>query len=134
MTEIVSDSENTIIQVEIDKINVEILENNIDLNIQINKNIVEIVKPTNEVIVNLEGIQGATGASNILGDSPIFTYNSDKTLSQVLYTSNNAVKSFTYEGEFPKYVDSAISGGITTRKQFFFNLDGTLNRIEKVQI
>ena len=134
MTEIVSDSENTIIQVEIDKINVEILENNIDLNIQINKNIVEIVKPTNEVIVNLEGIQGATGASNILGESPIFTYNSDKTLSQVLYTSNNAVKSFTYEGEFPKYVDSAISGGITTRKQFFFNLDGTLNRIEKVQI
>jgi len=134
MTEIVSDSENTIIQVEIDKINVEILENNIDLNIQINKNIVEIVKPTNEVIVNLEGIQGATGASNILGESPIFTYNSDKTLSQVFYTSNNAVKSFTYEGEFPKYVDSAISGGITTRKQFFFNLDGTLNRIEKVQI
>jgi len=133
MTEIVSDSENTIIEVEIDKINVEILENNIDLNIQINKNIVEIVKPTNEVIVNLQGIQGATGASNILGDSPIFTYNSDKTLSQVLYTSNNAVKSFTYEGEFPKYVDSAISG-ITTRKQFFFNLDGTLNRIEKVQI
>lgn len=133
MTEIVSDSENTIIQVEIDKINVEILENNIDLNIQINKNIVEIVKPTNEVIVNLEGIQGATGASNILGDSPIFTYNSDKTLSQVLYTSNNAIKSFTYEGEFPKYVDSTISG-ITTRKQFFFNLDGTLNRIEKVQI
>jgi hypothetical protein len=133
MTEIVSDSENTIIQVEIDKINVEILENNIDLNIQINKNIVEIVKPTNEVIVNLEGIQGATGASNILGDSPIFTYNSDKTLSQVLYTSNNAIKSFTYEGEFPKYVDSTISG-ITTRKEFFFNLDGTLNRIEKVQI
>jgi tRNA G37 N-methylase Trm5 len=133
MTEVISDSENTIIQVEINKINVEILENNIDLNIQINKNIVEIVKPTNEVIVNLQGIQGATGASNILGESPIFTYNSDKTLSQVLYTSNNAVKSFTYEGEFPKYVDSAISG-ITTRKQFFFNLDGTLNRIEKVQI
>lgn len=133
MTEVISDSENTIIQVEIDKINVEILENNIDLNIQINKNIVEIVKPTNEVIVNLQGIQGATGASNILGKSPNFTYNQDKTLAGMTYASNNASKSFTYESGRLKYVNSTLNG-TTFRKEFIYNQDSSLNRIEEVQI
>jgi len=134
MTEVIAEEiENIVIEIATDETKVEISENGVDVNVEISQTIVEIAETKTEVIVNLEGIQGATGASNILGESPIFTYNSNKTLSQVLYTSNNAVKSFTYEGEFPKYVDSAISG-ITTRKQFFFNLDGTLNRIEKVQI
>jgi len=130
---IVEQIDNIVTEVEINKVEVEVIENNVEINIEINETIIEINNTIKEVTIAVEGIQGATGASNILGESPIFTYNSDKTLSQVLYTSNNAVKSFTYEGEFPKYVDSAISG-ITTRKQFFFNLDGTLNRIEMVQI
>lgn len=133
MTEITTDCESTIIEVEIDKINVEILENNIDLNIQIDKNIVEIVNATNEVIVNLEGIQGATGDSTILGDSPIFSYNNDKTLAQILYTSNGATKTTTYDGKYLKYLDSTING-ITTRKEFFWNLDDTLEKIVKTTI
>jgi len=133
MTEVISDSENTIIEVEIDKINVEILENNIDLNIQINKNIVEIVNQTNEVIVNLEGIQGATGASNILGKSPNFTYNQDKTLAGMTYASNNASKAFTYQSGRLKYVNSTLNG-TTFRKEFIYNQDSSLNRIEEVQI
>ena len=132
MTGIVADSENTIIEVEIDKINVEILENNIDLNIQINKNIVEIVNQSNEVIVNLQGIQGATGASNILGKSPNFTYNPDKTLAGMTY-ANAASKSFTYQSDRLKYVNSTLNG-ITFRKEFFYNQDSSLNRIEEVQI
>lgn len=132
MTEVISDSENTIIEVEIDKINVEILENNIDLNIQINKNIVEIVNATNEVIVNLQGIQGATGASNILGKSPNFTYNPDKTLAGMTY-ANAASKTFAYENDRLKYVNSTLNG-FTFRKEFFYNQDSSLNRIEEVQI
>lgn len=132
MTEIVSDSQNTIIEVEIDKINVEILENNIDLNIQINKNIVEIVNQSNEVIVNFQGIQGATGASNILGKSPNFTYNQDKTLAGMTY-ANAASKTFTYESDRLKYVDSTLNG-FTFRKEFFYNQDSSLNRIEEVQL
>lgn len=133
MTEIVSDSKNTIIEVEIDKINVEILENNIDLNIQINKNIVEIVNQSNEVIVNFQGIQGATGASNILGKSPNFTYNQDKTLAGMTYASNNASKTFTYQSDRLKYVNSTLNG-FTFRKEFIYNQDSSLNRIEEVQI
>ena len=132
MTGIVADSENTIIEVEIDKINVEILENNIDLNIQINKNIVEIVNQSNEVIVNLQGIQGATGASNILGKSPNFTYNQDKTLAGMTY-ANAASKTFAYQNDRLKYVNSTLNG-FTFRKEFFYNQDSSLNRIEEVQI
>lgn len=132
MTEITTDCESTIIEVEIDKINVEILENNIDLNIQIDKNIVEIVNSTNEVIVNLEGIQGATGASNILGKSPNFTYNQDKTLAGITY-ANAASKTMTYENGLLKFLDSAFQGA-ATRKIFNYNSEGSLTSISEVDI
>lgn len=83
----------------------------------------------------LEGLSGVSsdGVSNILGKSPNFTYNQDKTLAGITYASNNASKVFTYESERLKYVNSTLNGA-TSRKEFFYNQDSSLNRIEELRI
>jgi len=133
MTEVIAEEiENIVIEIATDETKVEISENGVDVNVEISQTIVEIAETKTEVIVNLEGIQGATGASNILGKSPNFTYNPDKTLAGMTY-ANSASKAFTYQSDRLKYVDSTLNG-FTSRKEFFYNQDNSLNRIEEVQI
>lgn len=130
---IVEQIDNIVTEVEINKVEVEVIENNVEINIEINETIIEINNTITEVTIAVEGIQGATGASNILGKSPNFTYNQDKTLAGMTYASNNASKAFTYESGRLKYVNSTLNG-TTFRKEFIYNQDSSLNRIEEVQI
>jgi len=133
MTEVVVEEiENIKIEIVNEETIVEISENGVDVNVEISETIVEISETINEINVQVEGIQGATGASNILGKSPNFTYNPDKTLAGMTY-ANSASKAFTYQSDRLKYVDSTLNG-FTFRKEFFYNQDSSLNRIEEVQI
>ena len=129
---IVQEIENIKIEIVTEQTNVEISENGVDVNVEISETVVEIAETTTEVNVKVEGIQGATGASNILGKSPNFTYNQDKTLAGMTY-ANAASKTFAYQNDRLKYVDSTLNG-FTFRKEFFYNQDSSLNRIEEVQI
>lgn len=138
--------------IETEQINVEILENNFDLTNEANSNniefaeinnvieivkinnIIEIVESNNEVIVSSVGIQGATGDSNILGKSPIFTYNSNGTLASVVY-ANGAAKTFTYNSDSRlSYLNSTSEFGIITQKTFNYNSDGYLTSIVEIEL
>ena len=64
--------------------------------------------------------------------SPAFNYNPNSTLNTITY-ADGTLKTFAYSGGKPAYLDT-LRGGVTTRKTFNYNPDGTVASVIEVVI
>lgn len=92
---------------------------------------VEVVQKQLKAEISIPGIQGPPGASgDDLFTGPEFVYNLDGTLSTITY-DDGSVKTFTWNtGKLEKIVFAKL-GGDTIQKEFFYDIDGRLERIDQ---
>lgn len=88
------------------------------------------VSRAGEVRLKFVGTQGMAGASQVAPAGPEFTYDVTGPLTRIDY-DDGSFKVFAYDagnGGRLDHVDFTV-GPVTTRKQFLYNLDGTLHEI-----
>lgn len=95
---------------------------------------VAIVRRRNTISIVTPGVQGPPGANNAdLYTGPQFSYNGDGTLDTIEY-DDGSVKQFTYvAGRLERIMFTKASGG-TVQKDFIYNLDGSLARIDQTNL
>jgi len=92
---------------------------------------VEVIQKASKVDVMVPGIQGPPGANgDELFTGPEFVYNLDGTLATITY-DDGSVKTFTWNTGKLTRISFAKAGGNTIQKDFFYNLDGSLQRIDQ---